>query len=133
MEEKRQRGEDKVDIPHDIMERIGQQADPSTHARLGEAIGRGGASVRLAARQRREVDAAKVLQSVARKHPIINFPLDPRNATHHIIQLPGGGTRPFMVPNDSDLGKLGRFRGDTMDKRQQEGHRDLYKSMGLRR
>jgi hypothetical protein len=65
MEEKRQRGEDKVDIPHDIMERIGQQADPSTHARLGEAIGRGGASVRLAARQR--VDkAATVLQSVTR-------------------------------------------------------------------
>ena len=65
MEEKRQRGEDKVDIPHDIMERIGQQANPSTHARLGEAIGRGGASVRLAARQR--VDkAATVLQSVTR-------------------------------------------------------------------
>ena len=65
MEEKRRRGEDKVDIPHDIMERIGQQANPSTHARLGEAIGRGGASVRLAARQR--VDkAATVLQSVTR-------------------------------------------------------------------
>ena len=32
MEEKRQRGEDKVDIPHDVMERIGQQADPSTQA-----------------------------------------------------------------------------------------------------
>ena len=78
MEEKRQRGEDKVDIPHDIMERIGQQADPSTHARLGEAIGRGGASVRLAARQR--VDkAATVLQSVARKHPIVNTPDDPMN------------------------------------------------------
>jgi hypothetical protein len=131
MEEKRQRGADK-DKPHDIMEWIGQPADPSTHARLGEAIGRGGASIRLGARQR--VDkAATVLQSVARKHPIINFPLDPRNATHHTIRLPGGGTRPFMVPNDSDLGKLGRFRGDTMDKRQQEGHRDLYKSMGLRR
>ena len=130
MEEKRQRGADK-DIPHDVMERIGQQADPSTHARLGEAIGRGGASIRLGARQR--VDkAATVLQSVARKHPIINFPLDPRNATHHIIRLHGGGTRPFMVPNDSDLGKLGRFRGDMMDKRQQEDHRELYKSMGLR-
>ena len=78
MEEKRQRGEDKVDIPHDIMERIGQQANPSTHARLGEAIGRGGASVRLAARQR--VDkAATVLQSVVRKHPIVNTPDDPMN------------------------------------------------------
>ena len=64
MEEKRQRGADK-DIPHDVMERIGQQADASTHARLGEAIGRGGASVRLAARQR--VDkAATVLQYVTR-------------------------------------------------------------------
>ena len=78
MEEKRQRGEDKVDIPHDVMERIGQQADASTHARLGEAIGRGGASVRLAARQR--VDkAATVLQSVVRKHPIVNTPDDPMN------------------------------------------------------
>ena len=78
MEEKRQRGEDKVDIPHDIMERIGQQAYASTHARLGEAIGRGGASVRLAARQR--VDkAATVLQSVVRKHPIVNTPDDPMN------------------------------------------------------
>ena len=132
MEEKRQRGEDKVDIPHDVMERIGQQADPSTQTRLGVALGTKGESVRLAARQRREVDAAKVLQSVARKHPIINFPLDPRNATHHIIRLPGGGTRPFMVPNDSDLGKLGRFRGDMMVKRQQEDHRELYRSMGLR-
>ena len=111
MEEKRQRGEDKVDIPHDVMERIGQQADPDTHARLGEAMGTQGASLRLGARQR--VDkAATVIQSVTRKHPIINFPLDPRNATHHIIQLPGGGTRPFMVPNDSDFGKLARFRRD---------------------
>ena len=134
MEEKRQRGEDIGEvpqIPHDVMERIGQQADPSTQARLGEAMGTQGASLRLGARQR--VDkAATVIQSVTRKHPIINFPLDPRNATHHIIQLPGGGTRPFMVPNDSDLGKLGRFRGDMMVKRQQEDHRELYKSMGLR-
>ena len=38
MEEKRQRGADK-DIPHDIMERIGQQADPSTQVRLGVAMG----------------------------------------------------------------------------------------------
>jgi hypothetical protein len=111
MEEKRRRGEDKVDIPHDIMERIGQQAYPDTHARLGEAMGTQGASLRLGARQR--VDkAATVIQSVTRKHPIITFPLDPRNATHHIIQLPGGGTRPFMVPNDSDFGKLANFRRD---------------------
>ena len=65
MEEKRQRGEDKVDIPHDIMERIGQQADPSTHARLGEAIGRGGASLRLGGRQRAD-KTATVLQSLVR-------------------------------------------------------------------
>ena len=75
-------------------------------------MGTQGESLRLGARQRREVDAAKVLQSVARKHPIINFPLDPRNATHHIVRLPGGRTRPFMVPNDSDFGKLARFRRD---------------------
>ena len=49
MEEKRQRGEDKVDIPHDIMERIGQQADPSTQTRLGVALATKGESVRLAA------------------------------------------------------------------------------------
>ena len=79
MEEKRQRGEDKVDIPHDIMERIGQQADPSTQARLGVAMGTKGESLRLGARQRREVDAATVLQSVARKHPIVNTPDDPMN------------------------------------------------------
>ena len=77
MEEKRQRGADK-DIPHDIMERIGQQADPSTHARLGEAIGRGGASLRLGGRQRAD-KAATVLQSVVRKHPIVNTPDDPMN------------------------------------------------------
>jgi hypothetical protein len=60
MEEKRQRGEDKVDIPHDIMERIGQQAYASTHARLGVAMGTQGASLRLGGRQRAD-KAATVL------------------------------------------------------------------------
>jgi hypothetical protein len=77
MEEKLQRDEDK-DIPHDVMERIGQQADPATQARLGVAMGTQGKSLRLAARQR--VDKiAIVLQSVVRKHPIVNTPDDPMN------------------------------------------------------
>ena len=59
MEEKRQRGADK-DIPHDIMERIGQQAYASTHARLGVAMGTQGASLRLGGRQRAD-KAATVL------------------------------------------------------------------------
>ena len=111
MEEKRRRGADK-DTPHDVIERIGQQADPSTQVRLGVAMGTQGESLRLGARQRRADKAATVLQSVTRKHPIINFPLDPRNATHHIIQLPGGGTRPFIVHGDSDLGKTFPWRED---------------------
>ena len=78
MEEKRQRGEDKVDIPHDVMERIGQQAGPSTHARLGVAMGTKGKDARLAARQRAD-KVATVLQSVVRKHPIVNTPDDPMN------------------------------------------------------
>ena len=78
MEEKRQRGEDKVDIPHDVMERIGQQADPFTHARLGVAMGTKGKDARLAARQRAD-KVATVLQSVVRKHPIVNTPDDPMN------------------------------------------------------
>ena len=68
MEEKRQLGEDIGEvpqIPHDVMERIGQHADASTQARLGVAIGRGGASLRLGARQRAD-KAATVLQSVVR-------------------------------------------------------------------
>jgi hypothetical protein len=82
------------------MERIGQQADPSTHARLGEAIGRGGASVRLAARQR--VDkAATALQSVVRKHPIVNTPDDPIN------------NNPF------GFGKVARFRKQMERKRRE--------------
>ena len=74
MEEKRQRGEDIGEvpqIPHDVMERIGQHADPSTQARLGVALSTKGESVRLAARQRAD-KAATVLQSVVRKHPIVN-------------------------------------------------------------
>jgi hypothetical protein len=78
MEEKRRRGEDKVDISHDVMERIGQQADPSTQARLGVAMGTQGASLRLGARQRAD-KATTVLQSVVRKHPIVNTPDDPMN------------------------------------------------------
>ena len=52
MEEKRRRGEDNVDTSHDVitMERIVQQADPSTQARLGVALDTKGESVRLAAR-----------------------------------------------------------------------------------
>jgi hypothetical protein len=65
MEEKRRRGEEIVDIPHDVMERIGQQADPSTQTRLGVAMGTKGESVRLAARQRAS-KSATVLQSVTR-------------------------------------------------------------------
>ena len=75
MEEKRQRGEDIGEvpqIPHDVMERIGQQADPSTQARLGVAMGTQGESLRLGARQRRADKAATVLQSLVRKHPIVN-------------------------------------------------------------
>ena len=64
MEEKRRRGADK-DIPHDVMERIGQQADPFTQTRLGVAMGIKGESVRLAARQRAS-KCATVLQSVTR-------------------------------------------------------------------
>ena len=78
MEEKRRRGEDKVDIPNDVMERIGQQADPSTQARLGVAMGTKCKDTRLAARQRAD-KVATVLQSVVRKHPIVNTPDDPMN------------------------------------------------------
>ena len=41
-----------MDIPHDAMKQIGQQADPSTQASLVVALNSKGESVRLAARQR---------------------------------------------------------------------------------
>ena len=60
------------------MERIGQQAYSSTHVRLCVAMGTHGKDVRLAARHRAN-KVATVLQSVVRKHPIVNTLDDPMN------------------------------------------------------
>jgi hypothetical protein len=97
LKEVRRRGEDKVDIPHDVMERIGQQADPATQTRLGVASNTEGESVRLAARQR-AAKAATVLQYVTRMR--YHSELAGTNRTINMMWPPPKGSSIFN-PNET--------------------------------